>query len=250
MEEKALDSMLFDAIDKFRLEVSKEEVANDFRIYKELLLDYNSHTNLTAITDEKEIYIKHFIDSISTFLAFEFLEKNFNINISASKIIDIGAGAGFPSMPIKIINKNLDITMLDSLAKRTKFLELLSKELNIHNINILHKRAEDCAREKDKRESFDIVLSRAVANLPVLLEYSIPFIKKGGFMICLKGPLANEEIIKSKNALKLLGGEVLDIISVDIPFSELHHKIVIIKKIKNTDKKYPRKAGTPTKEPL
>lgn len=245
-----LDEILFDAFEKFGISCDKSRVAEDFAVYKNELLEYNSHTNLTAITDEKEVYVKHFVDSISAFVAFDFLKNEYNFKTDNIKIIDIGAGAGFPSMPIKLVDRNFDITMLDSLGKRTKFLNIIADKLNLDKINILHKRAEDASKEKDKRESFDIVLSRAVANMPVLLEYSLPFVRVNGYMVCLKGPLAEEEIKKSENALKILGGEVKGIISVDIPHSDLKHKIVIVKKIKNTPTKYPRKAGTPSKEPL
>lgn len=248
-KKEELSNMLREALDSWKIKYD-DKIFEDFTIYKDTLVEYNSHTNLTAIKDEKEIYVKHFIDSISTFEALKILKEKYNFDIEKARYIDIGAGAGFPSLPIKIVDKELDITMLDSLGKRTKFLRLVADKLELEKLEILHERAEDTARKMDKRENYDIVLSRAVANLPVLLEYSLPFIKIGGFMVCLKGPLADEEIENSKKALKLLGGKVVEVLSVDIPFSDLNHKIVIIEKIAKTDKKYPRKAGTPSKEPL
>ena len=250
MENKyELSKILSDALEMWEI-YTDEKTIKDFEIYKDILVEYNKHTNLTAIKDEREIYIKHFIDSISTFKALEFLRSKYNFDIESASFIDVGAGAGFPSMPLKIVNRNLNITIIDSLGKRIKFLNSVSEKLNLKNIEILHKRAEDFAREKNKRENYDIALSRAVANLPVLLEYSLPFVKVGGFMLCLKGPLVHEEITKSGAALKILGGNIVDVMSVKIPFSDLNHKIVIIEKIKSTDKKYPRKAGVPGKDPL
>lgn len=248
-KKEELSNMLKTALCIWKIEYDTR-IFEDFSIYKDILLEYNSHTNLTAIKDEKDIYIKHFIDSISTFEALKYLNEKYNFDVKNAKYIDIGAGAGFPSFPIKIVDRQLDITMLDSLKKRTKFLSLLSEQLGMEKLEILHERAEDSARNGNRREKYDVVLSRAVANLPVLLEYSLPFVKVGGFMVCLKGPLAEEEIENSKKALRLLGGKVVEVLSIDIPFSDLNHKIVIIKKIAKTNAKYPRKAGTPSKEPL
>ncbi|MDO5062175.1 MAG: 16S rRNA (guanine(527)-N(7))-methyltransferase RsmG [Peptostreptococcaceae bacterium] len=247
-----LNKLLIESIDVLGIEKNQEDqlIANKFQLYMQNLLEYNSHTNLTAITEPKEVYIKHFVDSISSILSLEYLKKRYGVDYEKKRFIDVGTGAGFPAVPVKILCPMIDLTLLDSLEKRTRFLTQLSEQLELSNVTILHQRAEDAARQKDKRESYDIVLSRAVANLPVLLEYCLPFIRKGGYMVCLKGPSIDEELAKSKKALKLLGGELVEVLSVAIPFSELDHKIAIFRKIKNTDGKYPRKAGKPSKEPL
>lgn len=250
--QEELDQILLDSIEKLGINslVSEESLTKSFRSFMKELLEYNSHTNLTAISDEKEIYIKHFVDSISAIVALEYLKDKEGFDYLTKRYMDVGTGAGFPSIPVKIMLPQIQITLLDSLEKRTRFLNLVAQELQLDNISILHQRAEDAAREKGKRESFDIVLSRAVANLPVLLEYCLPFIKKGGYMICLKGPAIEEELLKSKKALKLLGGELVSVLDVQIPYSDLNHKIAVIKKTRNTDGRYPRKAGKPSKEPL
>lgn len=243
------DELLFESMRQMGIEseVSKTTLAQQFNRYMQNLLEYNAHTNLTAITEPEEVYIKHFVDSISAIVALKYLNDE---KYEQKTFIDVGTGAGFPSVPVKIVLPNIRLTLLDSLEKRTRFLKQLTNDLNLQNVTILHQRAEDAARQKDKRESYDFVLSRAVANLPVLLEYCLPFLKKNGYMICLKGPSIDEEIQKSKKALKILGAELIDILDIQIPFSDFNHKIAIIKKVKNTDGKYPRKAGTPSKEPL
>lgn len=247
-----LDTLLEKSIEQLGITYTGEQsrILRNFQEYMKQLLAYNAHTNLTAITDEREIYIKHFSDSISSILALDYLAENCNYAYMDKKFVDVGTGAGFPSVPVKILLDKIDLTLLDSLEKRTKFLKGLVDSLALEDVKILHKRAEDAAREQDKREGYDIVLSRAVANLPVLLEYCLPFIKKGGYMICLKGPTLDEEIKKSKRALEILGGEIIKVMDVQIPFSDLDHKILIIKKTKKTDKVYPRQAGKPGKEPL
>lgn len=250
--EQELNQLLLDSIKELGIDYKGDlgRVSKDFGTYMEELLAYNSHTNLTAITEPKEVYIKHFVDSISSILALDYLAQSHNYDYMDKKFIDVGTGAGFPALPVKILLDTIDLTLLDSLEKRTRFLEGLSQKLGLDKISILHQRAEDAARAADKREQFDIVLSRAVANLPVLLEYCLPFIKKGGFMVCLKGPSVDEEIEKSQKALKVLGGEVDKVLDVKIPFSDLDHKILIIQKVAKTGKAYPRKAGKPNKEPL
>lgn len=249
-EQKKLDEILISSIQKLGIDFYGRDITSKFEMYMKKLLEYNSHTNLTAITDPLEIYIKHFVDSVSAILAFEYIKEKDGIDYTDKKIIDVGTGAGFPSIPVKIIREELNMVLLDSLKKRIKFLEGIKSELDFKNLTLLHARAEDAAREIDKREKFDFVLSRAVANLPTLIEYCMPFLKKGGYMVCLKGPSINEEIEKSKKALEVLGGKLEHIIAVDIPYSDLKHQIAIFKKIKSTDKKYPRKAGTPQKEPI
>ncbi len=246
--QEELDQLLMDSIQLLRLPLENVP-AESFAKYMNSLLAYNSHTNLTAITDPKEIYQKHFVDSITTILALENLKQQ-GVSYEDKRFIDVGTGAGFPSVPVKICLPEIDLTLLDSLEKRTRFLKQLSEELGLSKLTIQHDRAEDAARKKNQRESYDFVLSRAVANLPVLLEYCLPFLKKGGYMICLKGPSIEEELLSSKKALKVLGGELESVLDVQIPLVDWNHKIAIIKKVKNTDKAYPRKAGKPSKEPI
>lgn len=246
-DQELLNEILLSGIKELNIELEtpQENIASIFEIYKDNLLQYNLHTNLTAITDEKEVYIKHFLDSLSAIKA---IEETVGLKKGAT-IIDVGTGAGFPSLPMKMVRKDIHLTLLDSLNKRIKFLQEVSEKMNLENTYI-HARAEDGARDKRLRENFDIGVSRAVASLPVLLEYCIPYIKKDGYFVCLKGPQVEEEIVLAQKALKLLKCQVEHVIDVKIPHSDLNHKIVIIKKTGNTDKLYPRKAGTPAKEPL
>lgn len=216
------------------------EKIDKFNKYMELVLDWNNKINLTAIKNEDEFILKHFIDSLTV----KDLIKD------DSKVIDVGTGAGFPGIPLKIYNDSLNITLLDSLNKRVNFLDLVIKELNLNNISAIHGRAEDIAHLSDYRENFDVAISRAVAQLNVLVEYLLPFIKVGGICICMKGPNASEEIENSKRAIELLGGKIESVNKIFLPESDFERNIVVIKKIKNTNLKYPRKAGMPSKEPL
>lgn len=253
-DQEVLDEILVSGLEKMDL-ISRNndkiarELCMDFKVYKDYLLEYNAHTNLTAITDEKEVYIKHFLDSLSAFKALEESKKHLELKEGA-RIIDVGTGAGFPSLPMKIFRRDIDLTLLDSLNKRIKFLQEVCDKIELDKVNFVHARAEDGARDKAYREQYDMAVSRAVAQLPVLLEYCTPYIKVGGYFMCLKGPAVDEEIAISDKALKLLKCEIVQVIDVDIPHSELNHKIVIIKKNGKTDKEYPRKAGKPSKEPL
>lgn len=219
-----------------------EDKYNKFMIYKDMIKEWNEKINLTAITEDDEIIKKHFIDSIKVFKIDE---------LKASKrIIDIGTGGGFPGIPMKIMNPECEIVLLDSLNKRINFLNKVIKELKLENIEAVHGRAEDFVKENNCRESFDAVVSRAVANLTVLSEFCLPYVKIGGYFVALKGPAIEEEMNDAKNALKILGGKVERIEEVTIEGSDLNHNLVVIKKIKETPKKYPRKAGMVTKNPL
>jgi len=253
-DQDVLDEILVSGLEKLGLLARENdkvarELCMDFALYKDKLLEYNAHTNLTSITDEKEVYIKHFLDSLSIFKAIETAKKKVELTEGA-RIIDVGTGAGFPSLPMKIYRSDLHLTLLDSLNKRIKFLQEVCESLELEDTLCLHERAEDGARMADHREGYDMAVSRAVASLPALLEYCIPYVKVGGYFVCLKGPAVEEEIKMSEKALKVLKSEIVDVIDIEIPHSDLNHKIVIIKKNGKTEKAYPRKAGKPNKEPL
>lgn len=208
--------------------------------YMHILLEENKNINLTAIKDEKEFIYKHFIDSLTIL---EYIPQN-------SKLIDVGTGGGFPGIPLVLSNNNINITLMDSLNKRIKFLNKVIAELQLENIDAIHSRAEDLAKLNEFREKYDIATSRAVASLNVLVEYLLPFVKVGGCCICMKGSNIQDEIKDSKKAIEILGGKVEQIVEKIIPNTDIKRNIIIIKKIKSTPNKYPRKAGTPAKEPI
>lgn len=218
------------------------EKYNIFIKYKELLQEWNEKINLTAITQDEEIIKKHFIDSIKCF--------KFDGIKNAQSIIDIGTGAGLPGIPIKIVAPEKRIVLLDSLNKRVLFLQEVISKFNLNYIEAIHTRAEELARKENYRQSFDIAISRAVANMAVLSELCIPFVKINGYFVAMKGPSVEEELNTSKLAINTLGGKLEDIIKIDIEDSDLKHNLVIIKKIKSTPTVYPRKAGNITKNPL
>lgn len=213
------------------------EQIEQFYKYMNLLIEWNEKMNLTAITEPNEVIEKHFIDCLTIM---PYLKEN-------SRVIDIGTGAGFPGIPVKIANSSLEITLLDSLNKRINFLNEVISNLGLNNIQAIHSRAEEYVREK--RETYDIAVSRAVAELPTLLEYLLPYVKVGGKCICMKGPKASEEIEKSKKALEILGGKIEKVENININ-NEMERNIIIISKIKPTPIKFPRKAGKPSKEPI
>ena len=217
-------------------ELQKEQYSK----YYDLVVELNQKINLTAITEEDEFYTKHFFDSIS--LAFY---KDYS-NIES--ICDVGSGAGFPSIPLKILFPNLKVTIVDSLNKRIKFLNLVKDELGLSDCNFVHARAEEFGQNKDYRENFEIVTARAVARLNVLAELCLPLVKKGGYFLSLKAQKAEEETKEAINAIKLLGGKLEQDLEFDIEGEERH--ILEIRKAKETPNKYPRKAGTPNKKPL
>ena len=215
---------------------------DQFMLYKVLIKEWNEKINLTAIKEDEAIVKKHFIDSMKVF--------KFDQLKNAKNVIDIGTGGGFPGIPMKIIKPEVNIVLLDSLNKRIIFLNEVINRLDLKNIKAIHGRAEDFAKEKQYREKFDVAVSRAVANLTVLSEYCIPYVKVGGYFVAMKGPAVEEEIKLSKNAIRMLGGHIEHIEKVQIEGSDLNHNLVIIKKISQTHKKYPRKAGIVAKEPL
>ena len=213
-----------------------------FERYFELLVEWNEKINLTAITEKEEVYLKHFYDSIAPIL--QGLIENQEI-----KLLDIGAGAGFPSLPMKILYPQLDVTIIDSLNKRINFLHLLAEELNLEGVHFYHGRAEDFAQDKHFRAQFDIVTARAVARMQVLSELTIPYLKVGGKLLALKASNAPEELTEAKNALNLLFSKVEDNISYTLPNGDPRY-ITVVEKKKETPNKYPRKAGMPNKRPL
>lgn len=226
-------------LNKINLVLNDKQI-NDFYIYMSELLEWNNNINLTAITEENEVIQKHFIDSLT-------ILKYINDD---DKIIDVGTGAGFPGIPLKISNERLDITLLDSLNKRILFLDNVIKKLSLNNIKAIHSRVEDAGCNSLYREKFDIATSRAVAQLNVLLEYLLPLVKVGGKCICMKGGNVDEELSNSTRALEVLGGKIEKIESFELPNSNIKRNIIIVKKIKATPKAYPRKSGTPSKKPL
>lgn len=208
--------------------------------YKNLVLDWNEKINLTAITEDSEFAVKHFIDSLTI-----------NKYIEPKKtIIDIGTGAGFPGIPLKILNKENNFVLFDSLNKRLKVLEDIIKKIGLNEIETLHGRAEETFRNKQYREKYDVAVSRAVAALNVLAELMLPAVKIGGICICMKGNNAEEEIKEAKKAIKEFGGEIINVEKLVLPEMNLERNIVIIKKVKQTPNRYPRKPGTPQKEPI
>ena len=213
-----------------------------FERYFELLVEWNQKINLTAITEKEEVYLKHFYDSIAPIL--QGMIENLEI-----KLLDIGAGAGFPSLPMKILYPQLDVTIIDSLNKRINFLQLLAEELDLEGVHFYHGRAEDFAQDKNFRAQFDIVTARAVARMQVLSELTIPYLKVGGKLLALKASNAPEELTEAKNALNLLFSKVEDNISYTLPNGDPRY-ITIVEKKKETPNKYPRKAGMPNKRPL
>ena len=213
-----------------------------FQKYYELLVDWNEKINLTAITEKTEVATKHFLDSILITESGKFT--------SGAKVIDVGTGAGFPGLPLKIFDESLNVTLMDSLGKRINFLNEVINELSLESVETIHSRAEDLGQDKNHRECYDIAASRAVANLSTLSELCLPFVKVGGYFISLKGPNVENEIADAKNAIKLLGAEIENVVNYDIPGTDLNHNMVIIKKVLPTSTKYPRKAPKPAKEPL
>lgn len=218
------------------------EMQEKFDAYYELLVEWNKVMNLTGITEYEEVNEKHFLDSLALVKA----ERMENI----SSVIDIGTGAGFPGIPLKIVFPHLKVTLLDSLNKRIKFLNEVIEKLNLKDIETIHGRAEDFAKQKGYREEYDICVSRAVANLSTLSEYCLPYVKKGGSFISYKSGEVDEEIKASQKAVKILGGSVENVVKFTLPGSDIGRSFVKIKKLENTPKKYPRKAGLPAKEPL
>lgn len=232
---------LIDGAKTLGIDLNETEV-NEFTLYKELLKEWNEKINITSITDDVEIDIKHFIDSITP------LRTNiFKDNI---KLIDIGTGGGFPGIPLKIIKKDIEVLLLDSTNKRISFLEEVINRLGLKDITALHGRAEELGRNKDYRGKYDIAISRAVASLDTLCEYCLPFVKVGGYFISMKGSDVDAELKEAENSIKVLGGKLKDVNIMNLPNSDINHSLIIIEKIKETPTKYPRGGGKPRKKPL
>ena len=219
-----------------------EKQIKQFLTYYEMLVEWNSFMNLTAITEFEDVMKKHFIDSISLIKAYD-ISKPVNV-------IDVGTGAGFPGLALKIAYPNLKITLLDSLNKRIQFLNEVIQKLQLEEITTIHGRAEDYSKREEYREKFDLCVSRAVANLSTLSEYCLPYVKKGGYFVSYKSEKVSEEITIAEHAIKILGGIIDRQVEFYLPKSDIYRNLFVIKKVENTPKKYPRKAGLPSKEPL
>ncbi len=232
---------LQDGLEKLDISLSDLQVKQLLTFY-EVLKEKNKVLNLTAITDFDEVVDKHFIDSLSLIKMVDLTQT--------LKILDLGTGAGFPGIPLKIAFPQLEIVLMDSLNKRVLFLQDVITQLKLHNISALHGRAEEIARKSAYREKFDICVSRAVANLSSLSEYCIPFVRQGGMFISYKSGEIEEEVLQAKRAVHLLGGKIGEVEKFQLPGTDIWRSFVKIEKINKTSKTYPRKAGTPTREPL
>lgn len=232
-----LDSILKE--ENFQL---SEDILKELEIYKDTLQEWNEFMDLTNIIEDEDVYYKHFLDSL-------LIMKYFNFE-DGKKVIDIGTGAGFPGLPLKIVKKDLNITLMDSLNKRIKFLNEVIERNKLDGIEAIHGRAEEMGRTKEHREKYDYAVSRAVARLNTLVEYTLPFVSVGGYFISMKGPGPQEEVEEAKSAINKLGGELVDVIEYELSDTDNHRSIIIIKKVKSTDKKYPRGGGKPRKKPL
>lgn len=219
-----------------------DEQINKFIIYKETLKDWNQKINITSIIDDIEIDVKHFIDSLTPL--------NTDLFTYGAKVIDIGTGGGFPGVPMKIVRDDLNMTLLDSLNKRIRFLDEVIDRLKLNNIIAIHGRAEELGRKKEYREKYDIAISRTVASLDTLVEYCLPFVKKGGYFISMKGSDFTEELKEAERGIKILGGKIKDTKVIKLPESNITRSLIIIEKTKGTPTKYPRGGGKPKKKPL
>lgn len=230
-------------IDEYLIELQiklNEKQKEQFYKYMNLLIEWNEKINLTAIVEPQEVILKHFVDSLTIS---KYIEEN-------SYVVDVGTGAGFPGIPLKILRDDINVVLVDSLNKRIKFLEDVICQLGLDKIKAIHSRAEEFGQNKEYREKFDVVTSRAVANVSTLSEYLIPLAKVNGKCLYMKGPEINEELNNGKNAIKILGGTILNIYQFNLPNSRIGRSVVEISKVQNSNKKYPRKAGLPSKEPL
>lgn len=237
--DKNFDEIFKKLAKEIHLDIDRSKIVK-FYEYMNLLLEWNEKINLTAITEQNDIILKHFIDCLT-------IKKYLKDN---DKIVDIGTGAGFPGIPLAITSEANKFTLVDSLNKRVNFLNDVKEKIDLKNIEAIHSRAEEFGQNKIYREKYDVAVSRAVANLSVLLEYLLPTVKVGGNVICMKGSKVQDEINEAKYALKELGGVIKLTDEFCLPETDMKRNIIVIEKIKNTPKKYPRKSGTPSKQPL
>ncbi|MGF7015692.1 16S rRNA (guanine(527)-N(7))-methyltransferase RsmG [Ornithinibacillus bavariensis] len=230
-----------DELEKQGIMLSERQI-EQFRIYFKTLVEWNEKINLTALTDEEDVYLKHFYDSISAAFYHDFTKEQ--------RICDVGAGAGFPSLPIKICFPHINVTIVDSLQKRIGFLNHLATQLELNDVAFYHDRAETFGKNATFRESYDTVMARAVARMSVLSELCLPLVKKNGTFIAMKGSQAKEEVDEAKSAIEVLGGKVSSFHTFSLPEENSERSIILIAKNRQTPKKYPRKPGTPNKEPI
>lgn len=219
-----------------------EKQLKDFSSYRHMLLQWNSQVNLTAITEPAEVEIKHFLDSL--------LLRQCSLWTGRGRVADVGSGAGFPGLPLKIVSPELALDMFEASGKRVKFLQELSGQLALEDVRAFHLRAEEAGRHPDFRAGYDWALSRAVAAMPVLLEYCLPFLRLGGFMAAYKGPGGREEAEEAKKAAALLGGRLVEVCEASLPMEQGERSILIYQKVEATPKNYPRRPGIPAKQPL
>ena len=239
MNSKTFFDLMIDYGEEINIVFTEEELQKFYK-YMQLLIEWNEKINLTAIVEPEEIILKHFIDSLTIL---KYIDKD-------KTLIDIGTGAGFPGIPVKIMRPDIEVTLLDSLNKRIYFLEEVINQLGLKNIETVHARIEEYGKNREYRESYDIATSRAVANLTTLSEYMLPMVKVGGISICMKGSEIEEEFSKSQRAIDILGGKIQKVDTFTLPKSDNKRNIIIIEKKKPTPSKFPRKPGTPSKEPL
>ncbi len=234
-----MENFIINYFEKLNIAIDIKK-AEQFAVYKNMLAEWNKVMNLTGITEDREVIIKHFADSVMPLTLVDFKDKS---------VIDVGTGAGFPGLPLKIAEPSIKLTLLDSLLKRLNFLENVCQNIGV-DAKFVHGRAEELGNDINYREQYDIAVSRAVAPLNILMEYDMPYVKTGGVMIALKGPAAYDEIEQAKNAVKELGGEIERTEEIILPETDLKHTIVIIKKISSTPEKYPRRAKKIERSPL
>ncbi|MDF7669123.1 16S rRNA (guanine(527)-N(7))-methyltransferase RsmG [Lactobacillus sp. ESL0703] len=230
-------------LSKHNFKLSEKQI-KQFKLYFTNLVAANEHVNLTRITAQEDVYLKHFFDSITPLFVFSSVFK------PNATLCDVGAGAGFPSIPLKILMPELQVTIVDSLGKRLTFLQDLVTKLDLEGVTLVHGRAEDVGQNKLYREQFDLVTARAVANMAVLSEYCLPLVKTNGYFVALKGPKAESELKDSQKAVKVLGGKVIESQELTLPESDEERTLILVQKVQATLKKYPRQAGTPHRKPI